>query len=55
MPLIVEKGRNDTRHILETEGCEIVMSVRTWAALASIGYPRRKNFWLPARARASRI
>ena len=43
MPLIVEKGRNDTRHILEAEGAEIVMSVRTWAALASIGYSTAKK------------
>lgn len=45
---------NDTRDIIEAE-VEIVMSVHTWAALASIGYSTAKNFWLPARTRALRI
>ena len=33
MPQIIERGRNDTRHIIETANAELVMSVRTWAAL----------------------
>lgn len=43
MPQIIERGRNDTRHILEAEGAEIVLSVKMWAQLCGIGYSTAKK------------
>lgn len=43
MPQIIERGRNNTSHILEAEGAEVVLSIRMWAQLASIGYSTAKK------------
>ena len=44
MPQIIERGRNDARsYIVEAGDAEIVMSIRTWAAVASIGYSTAKK------------
>jgi predicted DNA-binding transcriptional regulator AlpA len=41
--LIVEKGRNDTRHLVDVADAEIVLSVRSWAALVGIGHSTAKK------------
>ena len=43
MTLIVEKARGDTQRILDIADAEIVLPIRAWATLASIGYSTAKK------------
>ena len=43
MPQIIERGRNNTSHIRDLAGAEIVMSVKQWAIVANIGYSTAKR------------
>ena len=41
--LIVEKAGGRDRHIIDGREAEVVLSVRAWAAVASIGYSTAKK------------
>jgi hypothetical protein len=41
--LIVEKSGGRDRHIIDTQDAEVVLSIRAWAAVSSLGYSTAKK------------